>query len=249
MFTKNGEIVTKNPRGLHRIGSINESEPISNNSSNTITLETGEKTDTFVRTVTASILIIGMSFLDKGRLISLMSESYQKLSSAKKTYLMDNLGRLLETDCPTRAYIKDRKLDISNGFDWDEELAYILFFGIYKCLQQSPGQRLPQEMKDTVLKHYSLEALSVMLDYALDQAEHLQRLRNSSELAGFIRHIETRLTNAQADSCQKMIKDMQEKLNSFKEAVSYKQSKSPNSPDLSLSREIVYLQKGSKNRH
>lgn len=238
-FTKNGEIVTRNRLGFHKIGSI--SEP------NTITLETGGKTDSYPITVIASIMLIGMSLKDQELLTSLASQSYQELSLGKRGYLIDNLGRLLQTNNPTRAYIKDNKLDIANGFDWDADLAYILFFGIYKYVQKSPGQRLPQEMKDIMLKYYSLEALNVILDYALDQSEHLQRLRKSAELRGFINYIATLLANAQGDlDHQEMIKGMQEKLDGLKEAISYKQIKSPITLDSSPNGEIVYAHRYKK---
>lgn len=251
MFTKDGEIVTKNAQGLHNVGSINEGEPISiPNSSDTITPEKAEKTDTYSKTVIASILLIGMSLKDQEKLTSLVIQSYERFSSAKRGDILDNLGRLLDINSPTRAYIKNNQLDKDNGFGWDKELSYIMFFGIYKRVQKSMGQRLPQEMKDIMLQYYSLETLSVILDYSLDQSEHLQRLRDSDELTGFIDHMATRLTNAKDRLLdQKMIESMQEKLDELTKALSYKKSKSPTAMDSSPNREIAYGRISGRIRH
>lgn len=250
MFTKNGEIVTKNSQGLRKTRSINESQPISHlNSSDTIRLEEGEKIDSYSRTVTALILLIGMSLKDPEMLTSLMIQVYQNLSSEKRNYLIDNLGRLLATDNPTRAYIKDKKYDTGNGFGWDEELAHVLFFGIYKGVQRPKRQRLPQETKDIMLKYYSLETLNVILDYALDQAKHLQRLTNSEELTGFIDYMATLLANNKDRlPQQKMIEDMQEKLDGLKEALSYKKFESPDDPNSSPSGKIDYARTVRRSR-
>ena len=100
-----------------------------------------------------------MSLNDRERRSSLLIESYQNLSHGRKNNFTDNLGRLLSENSATRTWIKDNKLDKDNGFDWDSELAYTLFFGIYaKRTKYFP---IPQEMKQDMVKNLSLQTRSV----------------------------------------------------------------------------------------
>ena len=199
LFTKDGDVaVRRNNKGGLKIVSDGNSELLSSE----------EKTDSFTRALIASILLIGMSLNDRERRSSLLIESYQNVSDTRKNNLIDTLGRLLEKTNVTRAWIKEKRLDQDNGFDWDSELAYTLFFGMYaKGFEHIP---VPEEMGHDIAK-FSLQTRSVMLDFALEHAEKLRKSHYSVRLSDFI---------IQMDAME-MTEDMQEKLGSLKEKVSF----------------------------
>ena len=202
LFTKDGDVAVRNNNGILKIVSDGKSEPLSPE----------EKTDAFTKALIASILLIGMSLNDRERRSSLLIESYQNLSQARKNNFTDTLGRLLSENSATRAWIKDNKLDKENGFDWDSELAYTLFFGIYaKRTNYFP---IPSEMKQDIVGNLSLQTRSVMLNFALEYAEKLIKSNYSVRLSDFI---------IQMDAME-MTKDMREKLAILKQKVSFTRS-------------------------
>lgn len=200
-FTKDGKVVTGNNSGTLIVVFDNQPELIGQD----------QKTDSFTRALTASILLIGMSLPDKERQRSLLIESYQNLSNDRKVNLVDSLGRLLAQNNVTRTWIKENKLDADNGFDWDMELAYTLFFGIYTSRIESIF--VPQEMQQDVLKYCSLQTRGVMLNFALQYVEKLKRSRSRTKLPGFITQM----------SEMEMTEDMREKLDLFKQKMSFRQ--------------------------
>ena len=202
LFTKDGDVAVRNNNGILKIVSDGKSEPLSPE----------EKTDAFTKALMASILLIGMSLNDRERRSSLLIESYQKnMSDGRKNNLIDTLGRLLEKTNVTRAWIKEKRLDQDNGFDWDSELAYTLFFDMYaKAFEHIP---VPEEMGHDIAK-FSLQTRSVMLDFALEHAEKLRKSHYSVRLSDFIIQMDT----------MEMTEDMREKLDLLKEKVSFKRA-------------------------
>lgn len=172
-FTKDGKFATRDNKGSLKT--------VSNNPE---LVPQDQATDSATKALIGSILLIGMSLSDRERLKSLVIESYQDLSEHRRVNLTDTLGRLLAKNNATRTWIKENELDRGNGFDWDHELAQLLFFGIYsgQGLERFP---MPHEMNRD-LKHFSLQTRSVMLDFALEYREKLGRSKNNAQLTDFI---------------------------------------------------------------
>ena len=208
--------------------SINAKEKVLSGNQNRFETEE-KKTDSFAKAVLASILLIGMSLNNREKLIGIISQTHQDLTSSKRSYLTDAFGRLLMTNNIPRAWIKGKKLDSDNAFDWDSELARLLFFGIYKIRNETYRYiAIPKEMKANLIGYYSLETVDIMLDYSLDQAEQLLKSRSSSGLAEFISHIDTVLSQEDVSDPQRMIKKrMGEKLELLKQKLNFKMSQSP----------------------
>ena len=180
-----------------------------------------EKTDSFTKLVLASILLIGFSLGDREKLKAAFIQSHKKITTGKRNSLVDALGRFLEMNNVPRAWIKNNKLDLDNGFNWDSELAWLLLFGIYS---EHSYQRLgmPSEMRANLITHYSLETLNIMLDYSLDQVEEPKKVKSNSHLSEFITFIESMLVSREDHLHPKeMIESMKEKLKILKEKAGY----------------------------
>ena len=203
-FTADGSIVSRDNQGnlVLQIASDNQPKLLSQD----------EKTESFTKALTAAILLIGMSLTDREKQRSLLIKSYQELSNSKKNSFTESLGRLLAKNNPVRTWVKENRLDADNGFDWDLELSHLLFFGIYAFrIEHLP---MPQEMQPDPLKNYSLQTRSVMLNFALEYAEHLNKGRSGAKLTEFIMHI----------GAMEMTENMREKLDLLKQNVSFKRS-------------------------
>jgi len=198
-FTADGSVVNRDNQGnlVLQIASMSSPKLLSQS----------EKTESFTKALTASILLIGMSLPDKERQSSLLIKTYQNMDQNRKYNLLTALGRLLAKNNPVRTWIKENRLDAENGFDWDLELAYLLFFGIY--VQHAKNLTIPQEMKPGTLKNFSSQTRRVMLNFALEYTENLRRSKLSAELSDFIMQMET----------MEMTGDMRKKLDLFNQKV------------------------------
>ncbi len=205
-FTADGSVVSRDNKGnlVLQIASNNQPE----------LLPQDEKTESFTKALTASILLIGMSLTDIERQKSLLIESHQNLSESRKSNFIDSLGRLLGENNAVRAWIKKNRLDSGNGFDWDLELSQLLFFGIYASRIEYFS--MPQEMEPDIIENCSLQTRGVILNFALEYAENLNKGRSSAKLTGFIMQM------GEMD----MTEDMRTKLDLFKQKVSFKISQS-----------------------
>lgn len=169
-----------------------------------------ERTDSLTKALTASILLIGMSLPDKEIQSSLLIKTYQDMDQNRKSNLLSTLGRLLAKNNITRTWIKENRIDADNGFDWDSELSRLLFFGIYASAVEH--FYIPKDMRQDVIKDFSLEARRVILNFALEYADKLKKSRFSPKLWDFTVQMKA----------MEMTEDMRKQLSLFEQKVGFK---------------------------
>ena len=112
------------------------------------------------RCLIGSLILLGKSLEDKEYINVLMSESYQRLNSGKKSNFRQHILRLVINDSFFRNWVKTHNLDSQNGFEWNRETAR-LFLQLYS--KSDPG--LPLEFGED-LKIYPLEVVDEFVDHA-----------------------------------------------------------------------------------
>lgn len=113
------------------------------------------------RCLIGSLILLGKSLEDKEYINVLMSESYQRLNSGKKSNFRQHILRLTTKDSFFRKRVKTHNLDSQNGFEWNRETAK-LFLQLYSKSDRS----LPLEFEQD-LKIYPLEVVDEFADHAL----------------------------------------------------------------------------------
>lgn len=176
--------------------------------------------DHFPRAIIGHIMLIAMT-LPPNRKMAEFTKLYRGLKPNYRTFLADELGRLLAINNATRAFIKENKLDLDNGFEWDQELITLLL-SIYK--NRTKGGIIPQEVVMS-LEHFSPTTINAVLDYVLENYNTFNKSTRSFTLTDFVTEVEKSLTSSQIDP--ELRERMQQKLEDFKEKIGYKRSHSP----------------------
>ncbi|MBI2049388.1 hypothetical protein HYT32_00530 [Candidatus Roizmanbacteria bacterium] len=172
--------------------------------------KSAEGGEQLIKCVIGSIVLLGKTLGDKEYIDALIIEYYGKFNLEKKSRFRNEIIRLAQRDGNFRNVVKTQRLDAQNNFDWDADVARLFL----KLQSFSLRYKIPVEFKEGI-KFYDFGALSVFVDYAIENAETGER-----NLADFISRL-NELDKDYFDDSPASIR-LQEKIQNLMEVVGRK---------------------------
>lgn len=178
-----------------------------------------EQEDKFSTAVIGHLMLIPMTLSSENK-INVVTEAYksesQCLKTADRTELMAQITRLLKTNNATRAFIKESKLDVNNGFEWDNDLT---IFSLSMHENRDNAMIMPTSIiKDP--QHFSPQTLTLTLDYIIRHSDTLKKSAKSIDLGGFATQVEELINSGKIPP--EAAKTIQEKLTLVKDVMGIK---------------------------